>query len=438
MNLEEWKTEFAGRRILIWGLGREGWSSYKLIRSVCPDLELDIAESRKTGVQLLKRAEAETVHTHCLYDDEVDFDAYDLILKSPGIVPGPQVPREKISGQAPLFLKHYAARTIGVTGTKGKSTTSSLIAGALAKCHRVHLVGNIGTACFDAIPNMQDEDLVVFEISCHQLEFSPYSPHVAVFLNLFEEHLDHYGSMAAYTAAKENIFLHQQEGDIVIINDMLKEQIAKAKHPLLIGTDITAQERFLIVPGHTLHIDQCALVGAHNYFNLAVAYYIACLYGVSDAQFAEAAAEFVPLRHRLEYLGEFDGIRYVNDSISTIGQSCIMALKALPDTDTVLIGGMDRGIEYEHLEDYLAGQPDLNVVFMYASGKRIYDELTAKGVTGHYTLVSDLKEAVAAARKTTRLHRICLLSPAASSYDHFKNFEERGDAFAALARDHAL
>ena len=192
----------------------------------------------------------------------------------------------------------------------------------------------------------------------------------------------------------------------------------------------------LITPEHTLTIRESRLIGSHNFDNLAVAYFISTLYGVTNTQVKEAVKKFRPLSHRLEYLGEKDGIRYVNDSISTIGETCIKAIEALDHVDTVLVGGMDRGISYDEFEEYLHGREDLNIIFMYASGKRILHEMQEKHLLrdGLYE-VENLEEAVAMAKKITKPGHICLLSPAASSYDHFKNFEERGEVFARLAFD---
>lgn len=433
--IREWKPEFEGKNILVWGYGREGKASASLIHALCPDLVFTIADAPKAE-KLLEQAKYDYPSCIVKADNAVDFSSFDMILKSPGIVLPEGFDTKNITGETQLFLKHYAKQTIGVTGTKGKSTTTTLVYKALSEKYRTHLVGNIGRACFEAVPDMEGNDLVAFEISCHQLEYSPYSPHTAVFLNLYEEHLDHYGSFAKYGAAKANIFRHQKEGDVCIINQELTQYIPEIHDPLLIGRDIRNEGRTLIIPGKRLEVKDCALIGEHNYLNLAVVYYIAGLYGISDDQFLHMCSTFEPLHHRLEDLGEFHGIRYVNDSISTIGQSCIKALEALQDVDTVLIGGMDRGIEYHELEDYLAQHKELNVIFMYASGKRVAEELReTERYTENTHIVDDLGEAVNLAKKLTRPHHICLLSPAASSYDHFKNFEERGEVFGRMVRE---
>ncbi len=436
MNLNVWKQEFENKKILLWGFGREGSSSYSLIRLVCPGQKIDICDSRRQGEQGLERIRSKTENTCVMFEDEADFSSYDMILKSPGIVIPEGTDRHNITQEAELFLRHYGKQTIGITGTKGKSTTTSMMHAVLSEKYHSHLVGNIGIPCFDAVRDAGDDDLFAFEISCHQLEYGRYSPHIAVFLNLYEEHLDHYGSFRKYGDAKANIFRNQKEDDICIISGDLKEYASEIPDPILIGRDITAEDRVLHIPGHDLQVENCALIGSHNYLNMAVVYQIAQYYGISDSQFLHAMSLFSPLHHRLEDLGTVNGIRYVNDSISTIGQSCIKAIEALDNVGTVLIGGMDRGISYTELEDYLYSHREYRIIFMYATGRRIYEEMRNRQML-HDSLyiVQDLREAVHLARQLTEKGKICLLSPAASSYDHFKNFEERGEVFERLVKE---
>ena len=431
MNREVWKQEFAGKKILIWGFGREGQSSLNWIRDLCPDLPLTIADSGRSDA--LAKAAKEPGITVQKEADTV-FSDYDLILKSPGIVIPEGMDRTSITQQSQLFLKHQGFQTVGITGTKGKSTTTSLCAAVLSEKTTTHLVGNIGIPCFDVLPQLTDSDLVAFEISCHQLEYSMYSPHISVFLNLYEEHLDHYGSFAAYGDAKANIFRHQKDGDPVILNEALP-YVSERKDAILIGRDITADETALHFRDQSIAVPKTRLIGAHNRLNLAVVYAVAKLLGLSDEQFTRGAESFVPLHHRLEPIEGKDGITYVNDSISTIGQTAIAALKALPETDVILIGGMDRGIDYEELENYLFQQKELHTVFMYASGKRVLEELKQKNmVHDHMHEAEDLEDALKTAKTLCRKGHIVLLSPAASSYDHFKNFEHRGAVFEELVK----
>ena len=150
----------------------------------------------------------------------------------------------------------------------------------------------------------------------------------------------------------------------------------------------------------------------------------------------DAIRKFHPLAHRLQDLGEnSNGIRFVNDSISTIGQACIQALESIDNVDVVLVGGKDRGIDYTDLENYLS-QSRVHVLLMYATGRRIAQEMQAKGLyRDGMEIVDDLKQAVTRAQQICRKHHTVLLSPAASSYDHFKNFEERGEVFTRLVME---
>lgn len=425
IDRDSWIQEFKDKNVLIWGYGMEGKSTYNFIRSLLPEQTLTIADKKIENVK-------DTTNTVLLREEETDFNAYDLIIKAPGIVAPNTINKSKITGQAPLFLKHYRNQTIGITGTKGKSTTTSIIAKVLSTKYKTFLVGNIGKACFDVIDELTEDALVAFEISCHQLEYATYSPHIAIYINLFDEHLDHYGTFENYGRAKDQIFLHQKEDDILIIHEDIQNR-AGNREKICIGKDIYAIGHVLYDGKKQLEVKECSLKGEHNYQNLAVAYKVAELYDISDEKFLEAAKEFQPLRHRLEVIGTVENVMYINDSISTIGETCIQALDTYPNTSVVLVGGMDRGIHYDKLEEALFARKDVQVIFMYATGKRIHKEMKDKGLDRSDLYdVEDLDEAVTLAKKIARPNTVCMLSPASTSYDHFKNFEARGDYFRKL------
>lgn len=434
MSLAAWKKEFEEKKVVIWGMGKEGRSTLAFLRRLFPDRKITIAERRDADFAAIHALDD---NVEVFADDAFDFNACDMIIKSPGIVVPEGIDQNKITEETDLFLKHYGKQTIGITGTKGKSTTTSLLYALLKEGRMVNLCGNIGVPCFDVIDDMEKGEIACFEMSCHQLEYCKHSPHIAVFLNLYEEHLDHYGSYKKYGEAKANILKYQEEDDIAIIHPDLACFLQPwNEHVYYIGKDIYADGTTLITPDHTLAIRESHLIGSHNFANLAVAYFISTLYGITNTQVKEAVKKFCPLPHRLEYIGEKHGIRFVNDSISTIGETCIKAIEAVDHVDTVLVGGMDRGISYDVFEAFLHGRNDLNIIFMYESGKRIYHEMQEKHmIRDGLFVVENLEEAVALAKKITKPGYVCLLSPAASSYDHFKNFEERGEVFARLALD---
>lgn len=415
--------EFKDKKVLIWGMGREGKSTYQVIRSLLPMQELYICDQNYHDDSL----------QHVIYVDQetLCFDDYDLIMKAPGIV---CEYNDNISGQTNLFVKYFKKQIIGITGTKGKSTTSSLIYHLLSKQYdNVYLVGNIGKPCFDILDDMNEDSIIVFELGCHQLEFIKDSCHIAILLNIYEEHLDHYHTFERYYDTKINAIRYQSEDDIALINSDINY---KSKGRIyLLNEDIYAHNNVLHFNDKQLVVENTKLIGEHNYYNMAIAYAIASMYNVSDENIIEGFASFKTLPHRLEAFLKVDKVTYVDDAIATINEACIQGITSLKDVSTVLIGGLDRGIDYTDLETFLKNSDVENVILMYDTGKRIYEELDGQSNPSKYHLVNDLKEATLLAIELTK-EGICLLSPAAASYDHFKNFEQKGETFKSYVREH--
>ncbi|MCD8241891.1 MAG: UDP-N-acetylmuramoyl-L-alanine--D-glutamate ligase [Lachnospiraceae bacterium] len=350
-----------------------------------------------------------------------------------------------MTSQMELFLEEYGERTIGITGTKGKSTTTTLLYHILKEAGRdVVLAGNIGIPAFDILEQLGPDTIPVCEFSCHQLEYIHVSPHIAVLLNIHEEHLDHYGSFERYAASKYQIYLHQKPGDLLFCGadvlpgeglcraDVYSVSDCKADADIrLDGTQIAFGRNLYRIPVDDLH-----MLGHHNHLDVAFVYAVCCMMGLDNEEFDRSLRSYEPLPHRLRFIGERDGVRYYDDSISTIGDTAIQALKSVPSVGSILIGGMDRGIDYDDLIEFLRSHPVPHIILMYATGRRILDEIRE-----HYPdfshperllYVNTLEEAVTQARALTRPGEACVLSPAAASYGIFKNFEERGDVFRDL------
>lgn len=432
------------KRVLLLGFGREGQSTLRLLQTVGGWHSITVADARPVTLP-----EGVTATLLCGPAYQQTLDEYDVVFKSPGIVL--ERPFDSysctITSQAELFLSVYGRQTIGITGTKGKSTTTTLLYHVL-KENGVDcvLMGNIGIPPFDRLEEISPKTLVVMELSCHQLEYTRFSPHTGVLLNIFEEHLDHYGSFEKYRAAKENLYRFQQSGDFLYCNrDDLPSPDSCAATVLSVSgdgspADIQITGDTVILPDKQTYIiptDRIRLLGRHNAFDIGVVYAICIRSGITDESFTAALTTYEPLPHRLQPVGEKHGIRFFDDSISTIGETTIQALETLPDTDTVLIGGMERGIDYAPLIRYLSDSPVRHILLMEDTGRRIYNEAMALPVKApkRFILTADLKDAVERAGKLTAPGKICLMSPAAASYGIFRDFAERGETFQRYVQE---
>ncbi len=412
------KALLEGRRILIAGYGREGQSAERLIGRLLPEAKPAIATKVENGKWLDQ-------------DDRWHDDwPFDLVIKSPGI-PNFQfsIFNFQLTSLTDLFLQVYGDQVIGVTGTKGKSTTASLIHHLLPGSI---LAGNIGVPLFDILDEIREDSIVVAELSCHQLENIHRAPHIAVLLNLFQEHLDHYENYMGYKMAKLQIALRQQAGDHFFYctdNEELRSLVESSKlkvesclHPYSLD-NISAAERQLL--------DACPLAGDHNRGNALVACRVASLAMRQPiSTFNSQLSTFRGLRHRMERVGEVRGITWYDDSISTIPEAAIAAVKALGKVDTLILGGFDRGIDYSPLVDFLRDAPLRNVVFVGQAGRRVHRELSIFNFQFSILIEDDYTKIVPWCAEHTPQGGVVLLSPAAASYDAFKNFEHRGDFFA--------
>lgn len=431
--IEYIKNYTENKSVCILGFGREGKSTYEILAKYCSPSKIIVADINKID------SLPESVELICGENYQKSLDNFDLVFKSPGIVLDKQPSELKcqITSETQVFFEIYREQIIGITGTKGKSTVTSLIYHILKENgNDCRIAGNIGIPVFDIAESMTDKTIVVCELSCHQLEYMTVSPATAVFLNLFEEHLDHYGNIEKYYNAKKNIYLHQKKHDCLLIN----HDIAPENSPELLQYiyTISAENSDVCIYVHNgiikyddenykIPTDKIKLLGIHNHYNIAVAYFVTSFY-VEPEEFEKALCTFNPLAHRLEFVDEINGVKYYDDSISTACATAIEALKSVPNAGTILIGGMDRGIDYTTLVDYLK-ETDVNIICMETSGKRIYEMIKDLSRV-HY--VPHLEDAVKLAYEITPNGKSCVMSPASASYGIFKNFEERGEVFKSL------
>ncbi len=431
-------AEIKNKSVLILGFGREGQSSYHFIHSIFPDKKISIADMN---------GNSEAIRQLQNIDKNIEFilgeqyrsriSEFELVLKSPGVFIKDHP--KNISSQTELFMKHFGSQTIGITGTKGKSTTSSLIQHILKNAGKnCLLVGNIGQPPFKILDQINPETIIVYELSAHQLKDIKYSPSTGILLNIFPEHLDHFKNTENYARAKAHIFKNMKQDGVQIFNSdqkFLQKYLMASKQlsfSILKEVDCFLKDERIILNGKQImdSKDIRNLIGKHNLQNIMAAVLACKIKAVPIEKIKDSIVSFKPLEHRLEYAGYFGGIHFYNDSIATIPEACIKALEALPKTNTLLLGGFDRGLDYKGLYAFIEKTNLENIIFMGTAGKRMLAEYPTEKKK---IWVASVEEAFEHITKITAQNKICLLSPAAASYDKYKNFEERGRIFKKLA-----
>jgi len=390
MKLDELKD----KRILILGFGREGKDTSLFLKKLFPKKILGVADQKmdKNYLRVLKD--------------------YDVIIKSPGI-PFKILPKaslKKITSQTEIFFDNCPGRIIGVTGTKGKSTTAFFIYQLLKKAGvKIHLIGNIGKPVLSSLLKAKKDDVFVYELSSHQLYNLKKSPQIAVLLNIYAEHLDYYRNFREYVKAKTNITKYQSKKDYLIYNSQntLVRKIARG-----------SKAKKIPIKGKYYQLDKAAAQAVGKIFK------------------APLLKKFKLLPHRLELIGRFQGIEFYNDSLSTIPETTCEALDFLGSrVETLILGGFDRGLNFKKLGKRIAKSKVKTLILFPETGKRILKAvLEAKPRSIQHFFVRDMKRAVKLAYKHTDKSKICLLSPASPSFGIFKDYEERGNLFKKFVK----
>ncbi len=440
-------NELESKSILILGFGTEGQATYEYLRRHFPAKPLSIADKRSLTefpeevIRRLQEDPALTLNLGPRYLDSADGYNCEVIIKTPGIPASlTAIARARHQGcvltsHSEIFLSTYPRdRVIGITGTKGKSTTTALIHHIL-RCSGIsaELVGNIGQPPLPLIDSAKKDTYFVHEFSSHQLAEISISPHIAVLLNIVPEHLDYYATFEEYVAAKENITRFQTAGDFLVY---------AADHP--IPSAIAGRTKAALKPFHlqddlrgALDGSQIPLAGRFNLENIKAAIGAVALCGVEQAGIREAIRTFTPLPHRLEAVGTYRGIKFYDDSIATVPDATLAALEALgEDVQTLILGGHERNLDFTEFGRRLPGNVRTVILFP-TTGARIWQAI--KGQSGNGLLpeplfVQDMEQAVEIAYRKTEPGKICLLSPASPSFGTFKDYRERGDLFKAFVR----
>ena len=444
-----------GKRVLVVGLGKSGVASSLFLQSrgarVTVSDEKSQEQLRNEIPALLDKGIVVETGKH----GERTFRDQDLIVVSPGVpnnVPALLNARKQgtpIIGEIELAARYLEGQVIAITGSNGKTTTTTLTGEVVAAGGLQSLVGgNIGTPAITFVDQSSPSTWVVLEISSFQLEtIETFRPHIAAILNITPDHLDRHGSMDAYIAAKARIFENQTDKDFAVLNmddptcvalgQNLKSQVywfsrkvggergAFVRNGKIIFRD--AKDEREIMP-----VDEITVKGAHNLENVLAAVAMGSLAGVQPSKVRQAVKDFKAVEHRLEYTATIHGVQYFNDSKATNVDATIKALESFPGNIHLILGGKDKGSDYSVLNDLLKSRVK-RVYTIGAAAQKI--ELQIAG-TAEITSSGTLDAAVRKASEFAKPGDIVLLAPACASFDQFQSYEHRGRAFKEAV--HAL
>lgn len=447
--------------VLLLGAGREGRSTYAYLRQHYPALPLTIAD--QTPLEKLNPAFRDTVladHRATLTSGE-DYlqvlQTHSVIFKSPGISPltaelhTAVAEGSMVTSNAQLFFESTSQHTrIGITGTKGKSTTTAMIYSVLYHGGKdVRLLGNIGTAPLSVLldnPPTQDT-IFVIELSSYQLYDMQQSPEIAVLQNIVPEHLTWHGTFADYVAAKTNITRYQSPNNTFIYNadhEIPRRLASKTTaQPISFGLTqgyCTLVKGWLTLGGEqVMQIGDVPLHGKFNLLNALPSMIVGDMLGLDKSTIAAGIRSFQPLEHRLQFVDEVEGVRYYNDSLATVPEATIAAIEGFRPAGVVLLaGGYDRQLSYDGLARCLLRENIRHLVLFPTTGERIITALETMADNQQplpsHTIVNHMSVAVQQAATHAQPGDIVLLSPASASFNLFRDYKDRGEQFIAAVQ----
>ena len=384
---------------------------------------------------------------------------FDIIFRSPSCLPTRKELAEEekrgaiVTTEIEMLMKMCPCKIIGITGSDGKTTTTSLIYAILNKAgYNTYLGGNIGTPLFTKLSEMKPEDIVVLELSSFQLMGMEVSPEISVITNITPNHLNIHKDYEEYIEAKKNIFKFQDEKGIVILN--YDNEITRECGKETIGKVIyfSRKEKLdngFIVDGkvikqcddkirkHILNTNEVVLRGEHNYENIATAIAATSeLVEIEDV--VKAIKEFKPVEHRLELVKEIDGVKWYNDSVSSSPTRAIAGLNSFDEEIVLIAGGYDKNLDYTPIAKPIVENVKTLILLGQTSGKifeAVKEELEKEDKDLPIYMCNTLEETVSIAKKLAKSGQIVLFSPASASFDMFKNFADRGEKFKKLVNE---
>jgi UDP-N-acetylmuramoylalanine--D-glutamate ligase len=430
------KNLFKNKKVLIMGLGLHGGGVgvAKFFCKMGADVlvtDLKTEEKLKDSIEKLKGLKIKYVLGG---HKEEDFISADLIIRNPDVPatsPYLEIARKNdisVETDVSLFFKLAEAFIIGVTGTKGKSTTASLIYHILKQeYNRVFLAGNIGVSPLELLPAIKRGDKVVLELSSFELEGLTQSPNIAVITNIMPDHLNRYGTMEEYANSKKIIFKYQEKDDVLILNNddlVVKEFAKEAPSKVIFYSKAAKSPNF-------------KLLGEHNLYNLSAAIEVAKVLKISKEDIEESLKSFTGVSSRQEFVTEIGGVKYFNDTTATMPDAVIVAIKTFsenfPKSKLIFIcGGQNKGLLYEELIKVI--KEKVNTLIMLPGTA---SDILKNGLKDHTEIhdASSMQEAVQIANRLATAGDVVILSPAAASFNLFKNEFDRGNQFVKAVKD---
>ena len=355
-----------------------------------------------------------------------NLNRFDLIVRSPGVYPKKIITTKRVTTPTHIFFDQFDGTIIGVTGTKGKGTTSTLIYQILKVAGKdVYLAGNIGKPYLELLPNLNAKSFVILEMSSFQLIDLPVSPDISVVLNITSDHMDWHKNIEEYIEAKKNIVKFQKTSDWAVINseyEVPKSFSKETKANIFLFSKEKLDEKFK---------KDLILRGEHNLENIAAAVSVAKILNIDEKIIMETVKNFKGLEHRLEFVREVKGIKFYNDSFATGPQPTIAAIKSFTEDETLILGGSDKGLDYKELGDEINKSKNVkNVILIGTTGPKIAKYLDKNLDFAICNLAfASMKDIVAKSVEVSKKGSVVILSPASASFDMFLNYKERGNQF---------
>jgi UDP-N-acetylmuramoylalanine--D-glutamate ligase len=456
------KTNWTGTRVLILGAARQGlalarWLALHGARVTLSDMRSE------AELQAARESLAEYGINWVLGGHPLELlDSTDVLCLSGGIPLTLPIVTEamrlgiSLSNDSQIFMNVVPCKTIGITGSAGKTTTTTLV-GRMAKNaygDKAYIGGNIGDPLINYVDNMQSEDVAILELSSFQLDQMTISPKVAAVLNVTPNHLDRHGTMEAYTAAKARILEFQSKEDVAVLgrddkgawnlrNKVHGKLYTFSLNELEEGLDGTyLQDGLLNLRDGDAYLpliprEKISLRGDHNVLNVLAAFAIGQASGFPLDAMLEAVEDFRGVPHRLELVRELSGVRWYNDSIATAPERSLAAIHAFDEPIVLLLGGRDKNLPWEELIQLVGKRVDHVVLFGEAAEKiqQTMDRLGLRENRFSAARVSNLHDAVLKAAELAKPGDVVLLSPGGTSFDEFKDFAERGERFRVWVQE---